>query len=164
MVLLTEYRHGNSDLRNSVLPRNSTLYSVISYRINFGWIIIRHFYFDLISMEVEMFFRFWFEFRWSFLNMNWGHERHSRTDGFCVGIQTRSFYLNCGTWTYIITDIIDRQYQFSCFRILVSQLYICYFLPVLVLKAIDISFLLKLILFDAQRHDFGGMHQSWRFW
>ena len=109
-------------------------------------------------------FRFWLEFRWSFLNMNWGHERHSRTDGFCVGIQTRSFYLNCGTWTYIITDIIDRQYQFSCFRILVSQLYICYFLPVLVLKAIDISFLLKLILFDAQRHDFGGMHQSWRFW
>ena len=46
-------RHGNSDLRNSVLPRNSTLYSVISYRINFGWIIIRHFYFDLISMEVR---------------------------------------------------------------------------------------------------------------
>ena len=29
------------------------LYSVISYRINFGWIIIRHFYFDLISMEVR---------------------------------------------------------------------------------------------------------------
>ena len=49
----TILRHGNSDLRNSVLPRNSTLYSVISYRINFGWIIIRHFYFDLISMEVR---------------------------------------------------------------------------------------------------------------
>ena len=29
--------------------------SVISYRINFGWIIIRHFYFDLISMEVNSF-------------------------------------------------------------------------------------------------------------
>ena len=29
--------------------------SVISYRINFGWIIIRHFYFDLISMEVNTF-------------------------------------------------------------------------------------------------------------
>ena len=38
-----------------------------------------------------------------------------------------------------------------------------YFLPVLVLKANGISFLLKLIFFDAHRHDFGGMHQSWRF-
>ena len=74
------------------------------------------------------------------------------------------FIKTVGTWTYIITDIIDWQYQFSCFRILVSQLCMCYFLPVLVLKAIGISFLLKLILFDAQRHDFGGMHQSWRFW
>ena len=39
----------------------------------------------------------------------------------------------------------------------------CNFPPVLVLKANGISFLLKLIFFDAHRHDFGGMHQSWRF-
>ena len=34
--ILVKVRHGNSDLPNSALPQNSTLYSVISYRINFG--------------------------------------------------------------------------------------------------------------------------------
>ena len=72
---------------------NQIKYSVISYRINFGWIFNWPF---LIRFNFaggkKCFFRFWLKFRWSFLNMNWGHERLSRTDGFCVGIQTRSFY------------------------------------------------------------------------
>ena len=78
------FRHSISYLRYSVLLRNSTLYQ--SFRIGLLSVdaLICSFYFGSISMDIRnVFCRFWSEFHWSFLNMNWGHESVSGADGHC---------------------------------------------------------------------------------
>ena len=129
MEICFSIRHGNSDLRNSVLPRNSTLYSVISYRINFGWIIIRHFYFNLISMEVNTFSDFDLNFgghSWTWIEAMKGFQEQMvsalafKTDQFIKTVEHELILLQTLYWLTISIFMFQNTFK-SAVHVLFSS-------------------------------------------